>query len=72
MLLSNELQAVFKENHIVLMTETWLGDEQSIKVNGFQTFQLNRTLRKTNTKRNSGGSIAYVRHELVSDITLLC
>ena len=37
-LLSNELQAVFKENHIVLMTETWLGDEQSIQVNGFQTF----------------------------------
>ena len=52
------------------MTETWLGDEACVQVNGFKSFQLNRTVKKMNTKRNSGGLIAYVRYELVSDNTL--
>ena len=41
------------------------------QVNGFQSYKLNRTLKKSNTRRNSGGLIAYVRYELVSDNTLL-
>ena len=52
------------------MTETWLCDEACVQVNGFKSFQLNRTVKKVNTKRNSGGLIAYVRYELVSYNTL--
>ena len=33
------------------------------------TIQLNRTLKKRGTKRESGGIIAYIRDELVSDKT---
>ena len=67
---SEKLQDVFANNEILLLTETWLGDETCVQVNGFKTFQLNRTLRKPNGKRNSGGIIAYIRYELVSDKTL--
>ena len=37
---------------------------------GYQHFKLNRTLKKRGTKRDSGGIIAYVRNELVTDTTL--
>ena len=67
---SKELQNVFKDSHIVSMTEAWLGDEACVQVKGFKSFQLNRTVKKMNTKRNSRGLIAYVRYELVSDNTL--
>ena len=63
---SEELRQVFKSNHIVLLTESWLGDESI----GFQHFQLNRTLNRRGAKRNSGGIIAYIRNELVTDSTL--
>lgn len=61
---------MFSKNDIVLLTETWLGEEASVQVNGFKHFQLNRTLRKRNAKRDSGGIIAYIRDELVTDTTL--
>ena len=64
---SKELSIVFQHNDIVLMTETWLGDEALVQVNGFTHFKLNRTVKKRNTKRNSGGLIAYIRNELVTD-----
>ena len=67
---SEELKQVFKNNDIVLLTESWLGDEAIVNVNGFQHFQLNRTLNKQGAKRNSGGIIAYIRNELVTDKTL--
>ena len=51
----------------MLLTESWLGDEANVQVNGCQHFQLNRTLRKRWTKQESGGIIAYVRNELVND-----
>lgn len=52
---SEELQNIFSKNDIILLTETWLGDEASVQVNGFKHYQLNRTLRKRNVKRDSGG-----------------
>lgn len=61
---------MFSKNDIVLLTETWLGEEASVQVNGFKHFQLNRTLRKRNAKRDSEGIIAYIRDELVTDTTL--
>ena len=67
---SEELIQVFKNNDIVLLTESWLGDEAIVNVNGYQHFQLNRTLNKQGAKRNSGGIIAYIRNELVTDKTL--
>ena len=67
---SDELIQIFRNNHIVLLTESWLEDEANVQVNGFQHFQLNRTLKKRGTKRESGGIIAYVRDELVTDTTL--
>lgn len=51
---SEELQNIFSKNDIILLTETWLGDEASVQVNGFKHYQLNRTLRKRNVKRDSG------------------
>ena len=54
----------------MLSTKLWLGNEAIVNVNGFQYFQLNRTLNKQGAKRNSGGIIAYIRHELVTDKTL--
>ena len=38
-----------------------------VQVNGFTHFKLNRTVKKHNMKRNSGGLIAYIRNELVTD-----
>ena len=67
---SDELKQVFKNNSIVLLTESWLGEEANVSVMGYQHFKLNRTLKKRGTKRDSGGIIAYVRNELVTDTTL--
>ena len=36
-------------------------------ISGFIHFKLNRTVKKRNTKRNSGGLIAYIPNELVTD-----
>lgn len=69
-LLSDELKLLFKTNHVLLFTESWLGEEACVNVNGFQHFQLNRTLKKQGTKRESGGIIIYVRDELVTDTSL--
>ena len=52
------------------LTEAWLGDEANVQVNGFKYYQLNRTLRERNVKRDSGGLIVYIREELVTDNTL--
>ena len=67
---SNEVIDIFKQNDIVLFTETWLSEEADVQVKGFQNFKLNRTLKKRGSKRNAGGIIAYVRNELVTDRTL--
>ena len=67
---SEVLLNLFKENDVVLLTETWLGDEACVQVNGYRPFQLNRTVKKHNAKRESGGLIAYIREELVTDDTL--
>ena len=53
-----------------MFTETWLGKEVFVQVNGFKQFQLNRTLKKRTAKRDSGGVLVYIRDELVSDNTL--
>lgn len=67
---SEELLTIFSKNDILFLTETWLGDEANVQVNGFKYYQLNRTLRKRNVKRDSGGLIVYIREELVTDNTL--
>ncbi|MCG8044774.1 MAG: reverse transcriptase domain-containing protein, partial [Candidatus Thiodiazotropha endolucinida] len=67
---SEELVRLFREKDIILFTESWLGEEANVQVNGFQHFQLNRTVKKRGAKRESGGIIAYIRDELVTDNTL--
>ena len=44
----------FKENDIVLLTETWLSDEACVQVNGCRPFQFNRTVKNTMQKGNQG------------------
>ena len=43
---SEALKRVFRNNGIILFTETWLSEDANIQVNSFKHFQLNRTLRK--------------------------
>ena len=44
------------ESHDILMlNETWTSDENDVSINGFEHIILNRTEKKTGTKRNSGG-----------------
>ena len=51
---SEVLLNLFKENDVVLLTETWLGDEAYVQVNGYRPFQLNRTVKNTMQKGNQG------------------
>ena len=54
-----------------MLTETWTDNYTEIEVNSFTCFVLHRTEIKKSSKRNSGGIIVYIRHEYVTNETLL-
>ena len=62
---------VFRNNDIVLFTETWTCPLSDLQVDGFEHYVLHRTTIKSSAKRNSGGIIIYVKNTLVSDDTLI-
>jgi hypothetical protein len=62
---------IFKENDIIMFTETSTNEFSDIYMEGFEHYVLNRTLTKSTCKRNSGGEIIYVKNYLVSENTLL-
>ena len=69
-LLLPELQDIFKSNDLVLLTETWSHDAQTLDVPDFTLFSAHRLENNVNAKRYSGGIIAYVRSSLVDQNTL--
>ena len=69
---SDELKQVFKNNSIVLLTDSRLGEGANVSVMGYQHFKLNRTLKKRGTERDLGGITAYVRNELVPTQRYFC
>ena len=68
---SPELKHVFENNHIILLTETWTNDYSEIHVDGFEEFVLNRTLKCSNAKRDSGGIIIYVSDKMANSVSLI-
>ena len=68
---SMEFQNIFKNNDLVLLTETWTNEFSDISVNNFESFVLNRIEKKAASKRNSGGIILYIREEFVTKDTLV-
>lgn len=68
---SQELQEIFKRSDFVLLTETWADSFSDLSVPEFVLFQLNRTEKKINTKRNSGGIAFYIRESYKKFCTLL-
>ena len=68
---SPEFQNIFKNNDIILLTETWTNDLCDIAVNGFHYYVLNRTSKHRNAIRDSGGLIIYVSDKLAKEDTLL-
>ena len=68
---SPELIQIFKENLVILLTETWTNEFSETHVDGFYSFVLNRTLKHTNAKRDSGGLIIYVSNKLSGKVSLV-
>ena len=68
---SSELIDLFQNNDLILFTETWSNDLYDVAVDGFTLFQLNRTNRKRNAKRDSGGIALYVKNDINQYCTLL-
>lgn len=54
-----------------MLTETWANDLTNLDVKGFTYYHVNRTEKKANSKRHSGGVIIYVRTELTSPDTFV-
>ena len=57
---SDELIKIFQHNDLILLTEIWIDD-----------FQLNRTDKKRNAKRDSGGIALYIKSSLMRQYVLL-
>ena len=68
---SPEAQNIFKNNDVILLTESWTNDFSQLNVNNYEYFVLNRTENKKSSKRASGGIIVYIRNEYVSNETLV-
>ena len=68
---SKELTQIFQQNDFILLTETWTNDLCDISVDGFTVFQLNRTCKKRNAKRDSGGIALYVKSSLERQCILI-
>ena len=68
---SEEFQQFFNSSDVVLLVETWTNELSNIDVSNFQAFVLNRNENKKSSKRSSGGIILYLRHEYVSNDTLI-
>ena len=64
-------QHVFENNHIILLTETWTNDHPEIHVDGFEESVLNRTLKCSNAKRDSGGLTIYVSDKMAHSVSLI-
>ena len=62
---SKELIQIFQHNDFILLTEIWTNDMSDISVDGFTVFQLKRTCKKRNAKRDSGGIAQYIKDSLV-------
>ena len=61
---SKEMTQIFQQNDFILLTEIWINELCDISVDGFTVFQLNRTCKKRNAKRDSGGIALYVKSSL--------
>ena len=68
---SQELVAIFRNNDIVLIMESWFNEHLDSNSNEFEHFALHRLKKKKNSKRDSGCIILYIRNEYVNDKTLL-
>ena len=67
---SKELNHIFTNSDIVLLTETWTNEFYRCTILGFQSYVLNRKLKKKNAKRDSGGIAISIRDKYVSSDTL--
>ena len=61
---STELTQIFQQNDFILLTKIWTNDLCDISVDGFTVYQLNRTCKKRNAKRDSGNIALYVKSSL--------
>lgn len=68
---SKELNHIFSNSDIILLTETWTNELSDLHYDGFQSFVLHRTLKKANAKRDSGGIAIFIRDKYVSSDTLI-
>ena len=62
---TDELREVFKNNDVVLFTETWGNDYTKFDVRDFTHVALNRTEIKANNKRASGGIVIYIKDSFI-------
>ena len=68
---SKELNYIFVNSDIVLLTECWTNELSDLKFPGFQPFALHRKLKKRNAKRDSVGITIFLRDKYVSSDTLV-
>ena len=68
---SKELIQIFQHIDFILLTEIWTNDMSDISVDGFTVFQLNRTCKKRNAKRDFGGIVLYIKSSLVRQCVLI-
>ena len=62
---TDELREIFKNNDVVLFTETWGNDYTKLDVRDFTHVALNKTEIKANSKRASGGISIYIKDSLI-------
>lgn len=60
-----EIRDLFRNNDVVLFTETWGSEYTNFNVCDFTHYELNRTEIKANSKRASGGIIIYIKTSLI-------
>lgn len=60
-----EIQQLFKNNDILMFTETWGNSFTNFDVENFQHLELNRNEYKPNSKRSSGGVIIYIKNSII-------
>jgi len=65
-----ELIDLLNSNDFVFLTETWSNEQTELSVPEFTHFCLHRTLKRPNTKRDSGGLCCYIHNKFARYVSL--